>query len=270
MAIFGKKKKSIAETIRESEDLSWQQLQELEQRRRAVLQKNTLPFYRILLSTDGTVWQTLWKDPLLYTALGIYFLARLYTYVGDMPEYVSHIGGADVAIVGAFLSFFLVYFVNNNMTRFYYYGCCMIAEARIFDIAALARCLLPTENAFRLIRYVNALHASAYVGLSDVYTFENFFLELNKLNRFLTEKEMDRMKAINMDTAGGSTHRELTMWCIAEVQQAEKDDIINSDMAVQMRAQILRLRGTLGELFDYSDQPVSFFYLHFICVLMAL
>lgn len=168
------------------------------------------------------------------------------------------------------MSFFLVLFVVATNKRFdTLYNTSMGCEGRIFDAAALAKTTLPRERAMRLIRYMNAVHISGYVGLSDAYSFENFFTEMNRTNRLLTEKEVERIKKVDMDV-GGSAYRELVVWCCAEISNAQKLDLIDGRLASQYRDLILRLRGALGALYDYDDQPVSFFYVHFVCLLSVM
>lgn len=70
--------------------------------------------------------------------------------------------------------------------------------------------------------------------------------------------------------AGGSAYRELTTWCTAEVTTAVKEGLIDNRLATQFRELILKLRGKLGALYDYDDQPISFYYVHFICLLSAI
>jgi len=77
------------------------------------------------------------------------------------------------------------------------------------------------------------------------------------------------MHQINMDF-DGSAYRELTCWCIAEIGSAHKAKILDDDLANQFRSSILELRGQMDALFEFKDQPVVFFYVHFVCLLTAL
>eukprot|EP00586_Coscinodiscus_wailesii_P008887 CAMPEP_0172522796 /NCGR_PEP_ID=MMETSP1066-20121228/293321_1 /TAXON_ID=671091 /ORGANISM="Coscinodiscus wailesii, Strain CCMP2513" /LENGTH=205 /DNA_ID=CAMNT_0013305829 /DNA_START=26 /DNA_END=643 /DNA_ORIENTATION=- len=54
-----------------------------------------------------------------------------------------------------------------------------------------------------------------------------------------------------------------------EIEQALKDEVIDCYQASQFRYQILKLRANIGSFFDYKDQPVPFFYVHFLCLLTA-
>jgi hypothetical protein len=122
----------------------------------------------------------------------------------------------------------------------------------------------------RMIRYTNAAHAAAYVGLSSVYPTHCYFDRVC-LNDFqlLTREEMERMDAIDMD-AGGSAYRELIVWAMLEVQDAKDEGLIDRELAAMLRDQILQLRAQAGQLYNAADLPIPFFYVHFICLLTAL
>ena len=70
--------------------------------------------------------------------------------------------------------------------------------------------------------------------------------------------------------AGGSTYRELITWCCNEVTSAVREGFIDDRLAMQFRDQILDLRTRFARLYDYEDQPVSFYYVHFIGILSAI
>jgi hypothetical protein len=253
-----------------NEKPSWKELKSIEKRRRAILKRSGEPFFQTLLSHDGTVCHALQRDPLMYITMSCYVGVRFAAYFG-LPEVISDIANAgNIGIVGGFLSFFLVIFVWESMRRFdVLYRISMSCEGRIFDAAALAKSTLPKANALRLIRYMNAVHIAGYVGLSSTYTFENFFEPENRMNRqVLTPKECERIRNIDMNI-GGSAYRELVTWCIAEITTAQKEGLIDGRLAFQYRELILRLRGSIGALYDYDDQPMLFSLVHLICVLSA-
>jgi len=145
----------------------------------------------------------------------------------------------------------------------------MGCEGRIFDVAALACSSLSRVDGLRLLRYLNAAHVAGYVGLSDTYTYNNFFATSNKAKGLLTRSERKRMESINMNK-GGSCYRELISWAIAEVREAQKNGLIDDQMAYQYRELIMKLRGCIGTLYDFDDQPIQFFYKHFVCLLSIL
>lgn len=254
-----------------NEGPSWKELKSIEKRRRFILKRTGESFFKTLFSHDGTVCSALAKDPIMYITMSCYIGVRVAAYV-MIPEFISAKGtGSTIAVIGVFLSFFLVTFLNESMRRFdILYGLSMSCEGRIFDTAALAKSTLPKANALRLIRYMNAVHITGYVGLSNgIYTFENFFQPENQMNRqVLTPKECERICKIDMNK-GGSAYREIVTWCIAEITTAQKEDLIDVKLASQYRDLILRLRGSLGALYDYGDQPIFFSIVHFIVLLSA-
>jgi predicted membrane chloride channel (bestrophin family) len=145
----------------------------------------------------------------------------------------------------------------------------MQMEGLIHNIASLSRGELPTERGQRLLRYMNAAHVAAYVGLSDTYTKKNFFNPINKAWKLLTDQEHERMIELNMD-GGGSCYRELIAWSLQEILDAEKRKVLDYYTLCIMRQYVLDFRGCIKTLYDYDDQPVSFFYVHFIMLLSTL
>ena len=134
---------------------------------------------------------------------------------------------------------------------------------------------MPWTHSYHTITYTMLLcsfwsqHVAGYVGLSNTYSVRNFFSKLNRTNKFLTKQEVKRMEEIDMDM-GGSCYRELVSWCMMEVEFARKTKIIDGRIATQLREQLLVFRGGIGALYDFNDQPISFFYVHFLSFLSAL
>jgi len=88
----------------------------------------------------------------------------------------------DIGVIGVFLSFFLVLFVNDaNSTVEKIYGIAMQCKARVLDVAALAKTTLPREYAFRLVRYMNAVVGAITVcelAFLSKMSIPNFFSSL--------------------------------------------------------------------------------------------
>mmetsp|Transcript_4363 Transcript_4363/g.8025 ORF Transcript_4363/g.8025 Transcript_4363/m.8025 type:complete len:497 (-) Transcript_4363:176-1666(-) len=258
-----------ATSIFSSDEHTYDELKKIEKTRREILDRCHLPFYRILTFWKGTVLSSLANDPLMWIMVLIYVMVRIAARF-SIPDFVHTLGGADIGVIGAFLSFFLVFYVNHSNKRFdILYNTSTSCQGRIFDMGALCKAYLPRENALRLLRYMNAAHIAAYVGFSDTYNYQNYFVEENKLQQLLTDKEVERMQRIGMDS-GGTCTRELITWCIHEVRKAEKQGYIDSRLATQMRELILRLRAKIGTIYDYHSQPVPFFYVHFVCLLSVM
>lgn len=110
------------------------------------------------------------RDPLVLITLGIYVTLRVYAHtIGVVPISAALMESTNIDILGGFLSFFLVLFVNQTNGRFLeMYGFCKAASGRIQDIAGLACATLPSELAERLVRHMNAAQISGYVGLNAI------------------------------------------------------------------------------------------------------
>lgn len=251
------------------EDYTWEELKQIEKRRREILRRRNLSFFRILTFWDGTVLSALGRDPFVYVLMALYIVLRVAART-HIPYYVAALAESDVAIIGGFLSFFLVFYAKETNDRFYHqYQLSMESEQRIFDAASLARTTLPRERALRLIRYLNAAHIAGYIGVAETYTFENLFINQNSAKGLLSASELERVIELNMDN-GGSCHRELCTWALSEVQSAEMKGMLNARLAQFYRDVICKLRSNFGAIYAYDDQPVGFFYLHFVCLLTFL
>ena len=247
----------LPECMGDGESHTWQDLQDLETRRRTILRRTELSFWRILGSWDGTCLKVLVTDGLLWATLVIYALVRWFVFRGDIgAEYLAGFEDSNIDIIGGFLSFFLVLFVNQSNARFNtMYSRSMHVIQLIEEVASIASCYLPKANAQRLVRYLNAAHTAGYVGLaSETYSTHSFFMELNKKYKFLTEPELNRATDIGME-GGADCMRELLMWAIREVQVVQKEGIIDARMSGETREKIQKLRGNLLDLYHYKDQP---------------
>ena len=252
-----------------SNDPDYKRLQDLEKRRRAILKRTDLGFFRMLLFWDGTCLQAVLSETMLWITMLIYVLVRVGAYT-SLPTFVSEIGSTDITTVGAFVTFFMVFHTNNTVTRFHeLYMASMQCKASIFDAAALASPTLPHDRALRLVRYMNAAHIAGYVGLSETYGYQNFFLPVNESKQLLTEQELARIESINMDK-GGNCHRELVVWCFDEIANALDKEVISETIAWDLRQCVLGLRRSCTTMYDYNDQPIPFFLTHFAVLMMVI
>jgi predicted membrane chloride channel (bestrophin family) len=85
----------------------------------------------------------------------------------------------------------------------------------------------------------------------------------------VTDEELARLTEIDLE-AGLNCSRELTTWCMMEIQVAYKKGILDSELANLYRTQILQMRAAIGKISDAADLPIPFFYVHFICLLSAM
>jgi hypothetical protein len=197
--------------------LTHEQLRDIEKTRRGLLlkQKNFDPT-EIARAIVGTVMPRLLRSRLSWLMIGLYIMGRFlilekYVIVG---ENLPNINSAVVSAVGGFMSFFLVFFLSQTYSRFCtQYDLSMRIEGRIFNLCYLARVALPPAEAWRLIRYVNAIHILGYIGLNTAYSDNNLFKALNEKHNILTENEVARLRCIGMDNGGGA-YREVIGWAV--------------------------------------------------------
>ena len=248
---------------------NWVKLQETERKRRALLKRTDESSYRILFSYEGTFWVILVRSALLWITVAVYILARLLAPLDRWslpPVEASHVG-----IVGTLITFFLVYFHIQYSNRFdQLFMQCMACQGRIFDLSLLAKTTLTLERATRLICYLNAAHIVAFAGVSpQVYSIDDVFYHLNEKWQLLTPEELARLRDIGM-LDGSAMYREALTWCMMEVHDAHKCGLIGEYSSVLFQEKILSFRGAFATIYDLDDQPILFYYIHFIHFLSAV
>ena len=201
---------------------------------------------------------------------------RIYAYSIDyVPDVVEILQKTNVGILGGFLSFFLVLFVNQTNGRFLeMYGFSKACSGRIQDVAGLAKTQLPAELADKLIRHFNAAHISGYVGLNAIgmgspYSKTFFFDHYNEEHKLLTPSEMKALSHHDMDNSG-LCMKELVTWCQMDIAQFRKDGHIDTYQEKFLHSKVLDFRAAMDGMYDYTDQPPHFFYIHFLVLLSAL
>jgi Bestrophin, RFP-TM, chloride channel len=149
---------------------NWSELQENEKRRQAALRYVSEPFWKILTHWDGTVWKILIRDFLFWLTMAIYVGVRFQTRY-SLPVFISALSSDNMGLIGGFLTFTLAFYVNQNYSRYFsLYQESRNCSGHILDLASLMKPVMPYHRAARILRYLNASHAAAYVGLSNVYT----------------------------------------------------------------------------------------------------
>ncbi|GFH51254.1 hypothetical protein CTEN210_07730 [Chaetoceros tenuissimus] len=249
---------------------NWKKINSIEEKRREILKRVEKPAWRILFYRSGTCLKGLALDPLIYITLAVYIGIRVYARLSkDEPADLEIWGKSNIAVLGGFLSFFLVLFVNQTNTRFLeMYGFSKAASGRTQDVAGMASTQFPQELAENIIRHMNAAHVAGYCGLGGPYSKKHFFDHYNKEWNMLTEKEMDQLAHYDWND-GSDVLKELCTWCQRDVGLAKKLGHIDSMEAVELHTRIVAFRAAMDGIYDYCDQPPHFFYIHFLCLLSA-
>jgi len=253
--------------------LTWNELRKMEVLRRSVLLRAELSFWRVLFSWKGTCLKELALDPLLWIVISIYAGIRVKARIlDDAPDEIERMETMSTDVLGGFLTFFLVLFVNQTQARFLtMYGFSKACSGRIQDVAGLVKTQFPPELANRIVRHMNAAHVAGYVGLNGVgspkeYSELHFFGHYNKNNQLLTSEEMKLIDPLMMES-GGAVMKELVTWCQEDVGMTKKAGYIDSHEANMIHERILEFRAAMDSIYDYTDQPPHFFYIHFLALL---
>ena len=229
------------------------------------------PPWRILFYTSGTCLKGLVTDPLIWLTMLVYIIIRVFARLTDdeTPVEVEILSQSNVGVLGGFLSFFLVLFVNQTNARFLeMYGFSKAASGRTQDVAGFVTTHLPSKLADQIIRHMNAAHIAGYAGLDGPYGRRHFFDTYNKKWNLLTEDEMIQLAHFDMED-GSDVLKELVAWCQRDVGVAKKAGYIDSIEAVELHTRIVAFRAAMDGIYDYCDQPPHFFYIHFLCLLSA-
>lgn len=251
-------------------------LMKIEKERRSLLRRvKRFSVVNILTSLGGTVLPSIFRSPFSWFILAFYTIVRvLMRQVPLGSTNLPVIPLALISIIGGFMSFSLVFFVSQAYSRLCaQYDQSMRIEGRIFNLAYLARSNLLYAEAHRLLRYLNATHVLGYTGLSLVYTDDNLFDIMNDKHQLLTFEELGRIREVGAD-GGGAAYREVIGWCVEllfDLNKAKPDK--NETVAENpiepltlqtLVSEVLALRGCIGALYDYDDQPIPFVYVHIL------
>lgn len=252
------------------------ELKSIERHRREILLRSELPFWRILLFWSGTCLKEISTDLLVWSSMLIYVGIRICANVLNyVPESVDLMEKTNIGVLGGFLSFFLVIFVNQTNGRYLeMYGFSKACSGRIQDVAGLAKTQLPIDLGTKLVRHFNAAQVSGYVGLNAIgmgspYSKTYFFDEYNAQHQLLTPEEMRILDHHDMDNSG-LFMKELCTWCQQDIAEAREAGYLDTYQEKFMHDRILAFRAAMDGMYDYTDQPPHFFYIHFLVLLSAL
>jgi predicted membrane chloride channel (bestrophin family) len=251
-------------------------LKSIERHRREILLRAELPFWRILLFWSGTCLKEISTDLLVWLTMLIYIGIRVCANILDyVPDSVALLEKTNIGVLGGFLSFFLVLFVNQTNGRFLeMYGFSKACSGRIQDVAGLARAQLPADLGKKIVRHFQAAQISGYAGLNAIgqgspYSKTHFFDVYNEKHGLLSPAEMKALDHHDMDNSG-LCMKELCTWCQEDVAEARRLGYLDTYQEKNFHDRILDFRAAMDGMYDWSDQPPHFFYIHFLVLLSAL
>lgn len=241
--------------------LSYEDLRDhINERKKFASRSYTSGFF-VHLGYNGTIFKFVALDLQLWITIVIYILSR-YFYLFDNYK-TPAIPLGPLSCIGGFVTFVLVFYTSQVYNRYLLvYDLSMQVVSRIVEAVLLAKALLPTENATRMFRHLNAAHILCYVGCTDIYTELNFFSPLVATYKLLDENESRRLRDINPE--GFYRTNEVISWTIMEIQQQYVAKRITDVEKAPLLDQIIRFRTAVGGLFDCQAMPFPYIYVNFV------
>jgi hypothetical protein len=196
------------------------------------------------------------------------FLRHLFIYVIPLSS-VSLVTVNQLAPLGTFIVFFLV-FVNGSLYNRYVrqYELAQMIPGHINRILYIIRPFFQPEATWRFYRYLNAAHCAGYVGLSGgtIYSKSNFFDVIVKKHQLLTESEFERITEIDPSLSQrGAIYRELLAWCSDEIGfffLNLTNSKVPNQLCTAVLAEINNFESRVAGLYEFSDQPIPFIFIH--------
>jgi len=255
--------------------LQYEQLIKEDKDRELVASYCEEPFWKIIFHFKGTVLRVIIEDILFWLTLATYFSIRIRFRMDSEEDFTTadyeNLSG-NLVYVGGFLTFFLVFYVNQNHHRYFeLHQDSMTLMGRVNDMATLVKAILPMERARRINRFMNAAHVAMYTGLSSTYEKDNFFDPLEARFALLTDEELYRVvEEIDVDNSGPKAAYEIITWIMCDIRDAQINSFIDTNEAMQLREQLLMFRSTIAKIFVTTTLPIPFFYVHFLSMLTAV
>jgi hypothetical protein len=223
--------------------------------------------FRLIFSYYGTILPKVFMTGSFWGNYFVYIAIRsLYLLKYRLPTFPVTV----VTVIGSFLSFFLVFFASQSYSRFsVQYANSNAIMGHIVNICLLAQASLPAAHRLRIWRLLNASHLAAYSGLGNTYNEENFFDPINHAFHLLTPQETSRAKLQKFK--GGAVYRELLANASSVIFSFKSSKKFSDDKCGDhMWKELTLLRGFLSKMFEYSNQPIPFVYIHLIVLTSAV
>ena len=122
------------------------------------------------------------------------------------------------------------------------------------------------------------MHASAYCGLTDYLTEENFFLPLCEKHKlldegFVHEEEMHALKRVGLDESGSRAASMFEVWCMDlirnEVHRCGADRL-SAPVHARLQQDVMDVGDHIKKLFAYRFQVLPFIYTHLVSMSSTL
>ncbi|GAQ84211.1 hypothetical protein KFL_001800190 [Klebsormidium nitens] len=187
--------------------------------------------------------------------------------------------GVNITMIGtsgALLSFFLVFFNNESYKRFFdQYRLARNTEHAISNLVLMLRTnfrdgLIKHAATTRLdiFRYLSAAH---YLGLAHLPQYKSdgmvdwAYAHLQSL-QVLSSKEVDVLRAL----PGRNAYKECLLWCLQRLWVHTENKDIESRIYQAYERNVLDVRKSIQDIYNYTSQPIPFAYFHLINFLLLV
>jgi hypothetical protein len=217
------------------------------------------------------------KHPLVIIVIFAVTVARVLHAMGmlDLETYAEHAASSAVLDgVGLFLSFFVTFFLNQNVSRYYqFYFTAMLVIGRCWNIAILGNAHLGQARRFDLYRFMNMAHMSCYMavcskaGCADIWWEDSVLPKITECG-LLSETELrnvvmtrEELRDESWQDSGLRLNRVMTALALSVVRGAMQNEDLHPQTAAVLQENILQLRGYSADMSDICDRPMPVTYL---------
>ena len=262
---------------------TWEELRQMDQKRMKVLgyARDMSP-----LDTIGKIW--LLRRTILPRLLRHYLLWVVLVTFGSTAACARLGYGSDAAQTeavleggGNFVAFMVIFYVGYCYQRYegqfdevqmimhHIVNACLEARAAFDD----------QEETFRLWRYLNLMHASAYCGLTEELTEDNFFLPLCEKHGFLGEKgsemherELRSLRKMDLDQDGARVCSMYEVWAFEVIkgEQRRSPATFSPPIHASLVSEVRSVGNHIKKLFACRYQVLPFIYTHLVSAAATL
>ena len=265
MPLFGESEAAQANNVPD-----WGEIRKMNTRRTKLLDlaRQTSPIDTVLAVRllGRTVFPRLIRHPLIWIIWACFGTTATFSrlgYGGDPAMATAVLEGSNTVV-----AFMIIFFVGYCYTRYNeQFGDVQSVMHSIVNACAAARATFDDpDEVHRLWRYLNLMHASAYCGLTDYLTKENFFMPLCEMHNLLgegevKEEEMRHLERVGLDQSGSRACCMYEVWCF-EILKAEASrcgpEKFSAPIHARLQHEVDAVGNHIQRLFAYRFQVLPF------------
>eukprot|EP00935_MAST-01C_sp_MAST-1C-sp1_P000432 g432.t1 len=171
--------------------------------------------------------------------------------------------------VGAFLAFFTIFHLCECYRRWQNtFDHAMSAILALKSATLMLSSYISKDDykyATDIVRYLNAAHLLAYVGVSDEYSIK-LFREYNDEQQLLSQREVKEIETLDPEHGPLATSRCL-IWSMQLIHACKENEVMHVTEIGRVEARILSVWSDLARLHDLNNQPIPLAYFNLLAIL---